>query len=87
MIMPAGIYMIRHYIYDGCGRHDQYDVKFEWDYVKAKDFLDELYMNPHCEHEWEHWDSLDDMVLIKKEGQYGYDYFYIQFIAPGEDID
>jgi len=39
------------------------------------------------DYEWEHWDSLDEMVLLKREGQYGYDYYFIQFMAPGEDID
>lgn len=86
MLMPTGIYMIRHYIYDGCGRHDQDDVRFEWNYVDAEKYLKKLY-KAYDDYEWEHWDSLDDMVLLKREGQYGYDYFYIQFMAPGEDID
>lgn len=86
MLMPTGIYMVRHYIYDGYGRHDQDDVLFEWTYVAAEKYLQKCYKE-YDDYEWEHWDSLDDMVLIKREGQYGYDYFYIQFMAPGEEID
>jgi len=86
--MPDGIWMIRHYTYDGCSRHDQYDVQFAWTHEIAMGKLKEWEKKGHFDdYEWEHWDSLDEMVLLKREGQYGYDYYFIQFMAPGEDID
>lgn len=88
MFYPSGIYMVRHYFYDGYARHDQSDVKFFWDYSDAMQFLKNLELSGHFDdYEWAHWDSLDDMVFLKREGLYGYDYYYIQFIAPEEDID
>jgi hypothetical protein len=85
---PDGIYMIRHYTYDGCGRHDQYDVQYAWKYETALGKLKKWQEQGHFDdYEWEHWDSLDDLVLLKREGQYAYDYYFIQFMAPGEDID
>ena len=84
--MPTGIFLVRHYIYDGCGRHDQDDVTFEWTYDDAKKHLDKFYKE-YDNYEWVYDTQSEDFILIKKEGQYGYDYFYIQFAAPGEEID
>lgn len=85
--MPDGIWMIRYYTYDGCSRHDQHDVQFAWEYETAKGKLDEWYKKGKLDgFEWE-FDGKDDHILIKREGQYGFSYYFIEFMAPGEDID
>lgn len=86
--MPDGIWMIRYYTYDGCGRHDQSDVQFTWEYDTAKGKLDTWKEKGHLpDYEWE-FDGVDDHTLVKRgPGQYEYSYYHIQFMIPGEDID
>lgn len=87
MLQPQGIYMIRNYTYDGVSRHDQHDVQFAWEYETAKGKLDKWLEKGHLDgYEWE-FDGKDDHILIKRDDQYGYSYYFIQFMSPGEDID
>lgn len=83
--MPEEIWMVRHYYYDGNGRHDQDDVLFEWTSEKAFDHLKKWYKELP-DYDWETGGE-GFKILIRKEGQYAYDYYYIQNMKPGEEID
>jgi hypothetical protein len=81
-----GIWMLRHYSYDGYGRHDQYDVWFEFDKYKAADnFLDMA--KDFDDYSWTEWGKDKEQVLCKREGEHAYDYYCLEFMSPGEEID
>jgi hypothetical protein len=78
--------MVRHYFYDGCGRHDQDDVAFEWNYADARRHITDIH-DTDPDYDWVYDTVIEDFILIRKEGQYGYDYYFIKFMTPGEEID
>lgn len=80
-------FMVRHYIYDGCGRADMDDVIPCSTFEKGMNYLKDLYRDLE-DYDWqEDTDVVDWKILVHKgPGEYGYDYYYIESMTMDEEI-
>ena len=80
-------FMVRHYIYDGCGRADMDDVIPCSTAAKRMDYLAQLYKELP-DHYWEDDPDVEDFKLLNQygPGQYGFDYYYLEAMTMDEEI-
>lgn len=80
-------YMVRHYTYDGHANHDYYDVI---PFQKSADCVQYLVdLNLWGDLKDYEWETGPDgyQVLVKREGQYAYDYYYLEKMEFGKEVD
>ena len=82
------IYMVRHYVYDGYAGHDQSDTVFF-----TKEELAYQYINVSLGYlaqegyTWKEYPSSGKVFINYGPGQYAYDYYFVQEMTEGEEID
>lgn len=77
-------FMLRHYTYDGSGSVDVDDVIPCSTSEKGMDYLSTLEKS-YDEYEWE-TDDFGFKIVIRREGRYGYDYYYLESMIMDEVI-
>lgn len=78
-------FMVRHYMYDGCGRVDVDDIIPCSTSEKGMDYLRSLF-RIHDEYNFETDDWGFQILIQRGPGQYGYDYYYLEKMVMDEEI-